>query len=114
MSNLLRAEGAAFFLAAIGVYATLQASWWLFLALILVPDLFMLGYLKDDRLGAVVYNIGHLYPVPILVGALALLFSWQTTLAIAVIWFAHIAMDRAFGFGLKRFGGFKRTHFDDL
>jgi hypothetical protein len=31
-------------------------------------------------------------------------------LSIAMIWLAHIGMDRALGYGLKYFGGFGFTH----
>jgi hypothetical protein len=32
------------------------------------------------------------------------------TLSIAMIWMAHIGLDRALGYGLKYFAGFTYTH----
>ncbi len=47
---LLRLEGAATCAAAIALYFNQSGRWWLFLALILAPDLSMLGYLAGHRL----------------------------------------------------------------
>ncbi|WP_414820051.1 DUF4260 family protein [Staphylococcus epidermidis] len=35
-------------------------------------------------------------------------------LMIGLIFFAHIALDRFLGFGLKKYDGFKSTHLDNL
>ena len=51
------------------LYARTGASWWLFAALWLTPDLSMLGYLAGSCWGARSYNAVHTYVVP---GALAL------------------------------------------
>jgi Domain of unknown function (DUF4260) len=47
---LLRLEGAAVFTAAILIYAHLGLTWWAFVALILIPDASMLGYLANARI----------------------------------------------------------------
>lgn len=57
---LQRLEGLVLLLAALTLYAQLEQSWWLFLILLLAPDLFMLGYLAGPRAGAALYNFGHL------------------------------------------------------
>lgn len=106
----LRLEGLAVLVASVGVFAHVEASWWLFLVLILAPDLAMLGYLAGPRAGAFVYNLFHLYAWP---GALAV---WHLTVGptwaagVAAVWAAHIGMDRAFGYGLKLPDAFKHTH----
>ena len=46
---LLRIEGAALALAALYAYHRIGASWWLFAALILVPDVSFAGYLEIGR-----------------------------------------------------------------
>lgn len=109
-ARLLRAEGLAVFAAALAAYAALGASWWLFAALILVPDLSMLGYLAGPRAGAFVYNAAHTYVAPALLGALAYGVSAPLAGAIALIWTAHIGLDRALGYGLKYTTGFGHTH----
>ena len=110
MNLLLRLEGACYAIAALLIYWQFGFSWWMFAVLILVPDLSMLGYLAGPRVGAISYNIVHATP---LAWALLLttLFSHQNRgLAIALIWFAHIGIDRALGYGLKYATGFKDTH----
>jgi hypothetical protein len=52
MSRLLRFEHAAMALAALVAYQLSGASWWLFAALILLPDVSMAGYLGGPKLGA--------------------------------------------------------------
>lgn len=81
-----------------------------FVLLLLVPDLSMLGYLVNPRLGALTYNTVHTYVVPGVVLALGLLTNTPVMSQIAFIWFAHISMDRTIGFGLKYPNSFKETH----
>jgi hypothetical protein len=109
-SLLLRLEGLAVFIAAIAATIHLNGNGWLFALLLLAPDLSALGYLKDTRTGATLYNIVHSYTLPgaMLAGALAA--NWETGVLLVVIWFAHIGMDRVFGYGLKYSTEFKDTH----
>ena len=106
----LRLEGVLVLALAVWGYAILGGSWWLFAALFLAPDLFMLGYLRDKELGATVYNLGHTYLAP---GALALVgvgLGLSAVLPVALIWAGHIAFDRMLGYGLKTGEGFKQSH----
>lgn len=107
---LLRAEGFAAFAAALLAYHALGASWWLLGALILVPDLSMLGYLAGPRTGAMVYNAAHSYLGPALLGGFAYALGAPLAGAVALIWVAHIGLDRALGYGLKSARGFAHTH----
>lgn len=106
----LRIEGMAIFIAAIATYAWTGGNWILFAALLLAPDLFMLGYLRGPRFGAVIYNLGHVYAVPLALAAFGLIFTVSEAFPVALIWIAHIGMDRTLGYGLKRPSGFKHTH----
>ena len=107
---ILHLEGAAIFVAAIYFYHAGHFSWWLLAAVFLAPDLFMLGYLKDAKWGAAVYNLVHTLAGPAL--RLGITFSLHVTayLPYVLIWLAHIGMDRALGFGLKYPTFFKDTH----
>lgn len=104
-----RAEGAAVLAAALVAYAWLGASWLLFAGLLLLPDLGMLGYLAGPRVGAITYNLVHMYAGPA-VAVLAGVAGVTWALPVGVIWLAHIGMDRALGYGLKLPSGFKDTH----
>lgn len=106
----LRAEAIGVLLAVLGAYAASGASWLLFIGLLLVPDLAMIGYAAGPRIGAMSYNLMHLYVWPALLLALwgVGIASWA--LAPGLIWATHIAMDRALGYGLKEPDAFKHTH----
>ncbi|MFI7204585.1 DUF4260 domain-containing protein [Micromonospora aurantiaca (nom. illeg.)] len=103
--------------AALAVVVTVAAGypWWSLLALFLVFDLSMLGYLHGPRVGAVCYNVAHSYTLPAALGAVAVAaaasgdrIDWLGVLAVA--WAFHIAVDRALGYGLKTTEGFEHTH----
>jgi len=108
--RLLRLEGGLVLVAALAGYAHLGASWGLLVVLLLVPDLLMAGYLLGPRMGAVLYNAGHTYAGPFLLGAAAVAGGGNLLGAVALVWTAHIGMDRALGYGLKRPSGFHDTH----
>jgi hypothetical protein len=107
---LLRIEGTVVFLAALLLYSNLQFAWLTLILLFLTPDLSMLAYLVNPRLGSQAYNLVHTYVLPISVTILALLFNWTLGIQIALIWMAHIGLDRLFGYGLKYPDAFKHTH----
>lgn len=107
---LLRIEGAAIFACSLFFYRSLGVSWLLFVALFLWPDLFMVGYLANVKLGAVLYNLVHTDALPLVLGAASLFFRHPGFLAFTAIWLAHIGFDRALGYGLKYSTSFKDTH----
>lgn len=108
--NILKSEALAFFIAAVWAYFLLGASWWLFLVFLLVPDVFMVGYVRNSKFGALVYNVGHTYVTPALLFCVFLVTHQFVLVPISIIWIAHISMDRVLGFGLKLDSGFKDTH----
>jgi hypothetical protein len=107
---LLRVEETALLVAAVFLYAHFHFSWVLFAVLFLAPDLFMLGYLANPRLGSALYNLGHFIFVPLALFAVAVATRHPVLAAIAIIWFSHIAFDRMLGYGLKYPAHFKDTH----
>ncbi|MFV9505191.1 MAG: DUF4260 family protein [Oscillochloridaceae bacterium umkhey_bin13] len=109
---LLRIEGLVLFGGALALYAYLGANWWFFALLLLAPDLAILGYLAGPRLGSMLYNLTHTTVLPYLLGLLSLLSGSLLGLSLALIWLAHIGMDRMVGYGLKYRDGFRHTHLD--
>ena len=107
---ILRLEGAVLLAGGLAAYAALGASWWLFAALFLLPDIFMLGYLIDTRRGAALYNLGHSTALPALTIAGGLLAGSTLAIAAGMVWLAHIGFDRAIGYGLKYPDAFRHTH----
>jgi hypothetical protein len=112
--SLLRVENAAIALIACAAYYASGGSFGLFLALILVPDVAMLGYLHGPKLGSLLYNLTHTYTFPLLLGSAAEAASNDTAMLISLIWFGHIGIDRAVGFGLKYASAFGDTHLGRL
>ena len=106
---LLRVEGVALALAAVFMFHRLGMNWWWF-ALILVPDISMAAYFFGTRPGAIAYNATHVTLGPLLLAALGFLLPSFDLIAIALVWAAHIGIDRALGFGLKYGAGFGFTH----
>lgn len=92
------------------LYAHTGASWWLFAALWLAPDLSMIGYLAGPRWGASVYNAIHSFVTPATLYVCSLLLHTPGLVPFALIWFNHIGVDRLLGYGLKYPAGFGWTH----
>ena len=107
---LLRLEGLAVGGAAVWGFALTGASWWVFAALALAPDLAMTGYLRGPRVGAAAYNAVHTYAAPVALAAVASAAGWTPGLPVALVWAAHVGLDRALGYGLKLPTGFHDTH----
>ena len=109
--RILRSEGLVLLVAALAAYFTgLDEPWWLVPLLIFAPDVFMVGYARSNRLGALLYNFAHSYPIPALLGAGALWADRTLWQGVALVWLAHIGMDRAMGYGLKYDTDFEDTH----
>ncbi len=108
--TLLRLEGAALAIACMVFYSYFEGSWWMFALLLLAPDLSFLGYLGGPRTGAAAYNIAHAAIIPMLLGIVGMVVPSALAMHLALIWCAHIGIDRALGYGLKYDAGFSFTH----
>jgi hypothetical protein len=107
---LLHLEGAAVLVFSLCAYHWQHGSWSLFALLLLAPDLSMLGYLVNVRVGAQLYNAVHTYVGPLLLALYSVGAGHPALLPLTLIWFAHIGMDRMLGYGLKYPTHFKDTH----
>ncbi|WP_221394434.1 DUF4260 domain-containing protein [Dyadobacter sp. NIV53] len=114
MKTLLKLEDLAQFLLAIFLFTRLDFAWWWFPALILLPDLSMVGYVVNTKTGAIMYNFIHHKGTGILVGVIGLISGNQAILLAGIILFGHSAMDRIFGYGLKYNDDFKHTHLGQI
>jgi len=128
MKTLLKLEELAQFLACLMILVFSDVPWWAFLALLLGPDIGMLGYLVNSKIGAVSYNILHHKGFALFVafiGGLAYysvmsrhnvngldsIASFERAMVLfAVILYGHASMDRIFGYGLKFGDNFHHTH----
>ena len=107
---LLRLEGAGLLALSLFLYWHLQGSWIAFVLLLLVPDVGMLGYLRGPRLGAATYNLTHIEVLPAALAFIAFTLGYEILMWPALIWLAHIGMDRSLGYGLKLPTAFQDTH----
>lgn len=110
MKNVLKLEEAALFALSLYLFNQLHFVWWWFPALLLVPDISMLGYLVNSKVGGICYNIFHHR-----LSAVGLaLYGWTTGEQLwqlaAIMLFAHISFDRIMGYGLKYLDSFNNTH----
>lgn len=109
---LLRIEGGVLLALSVLLYWVSGGSWVLFALLILVPDVSALGYLLGAKIGTAAYNSVHHYALPAGLTAFGVLAGSPLAVGLALVWFAHIGMDRLVGYGLKYASGFKDTHLD--
>lgn len=86
----------------------------MFLLLLLAPDVFMIGYMINNKIGAYLYNVAHTYTTPLLLLLAGNIISMNNLTMISLIWLAHIGMDRMLGYGLKYASGFKDTHIQNI
>lgn len=114
MKTLLKSEELALFLASIYLFSRLNFAWWWFPALLLLPDISMLGYLINPAVGAITYNFVHHKGLGLVVGLLGLMLGNQYLMLAGVILVAHSSMDRVAGYGLKYFDSFKHTSLGSL
>lgn len=108
--RLLHLEGVVVLAAAIALYFDAGYGWLLLVLLFLAPDLSMLGYLGGPRVGALAYDVVHTYALPVALGAVGVLGGYGLATQLALVWAAHIGMDRMLGYGLKYPTAFKDTH----
>jgi hypothetical protein len=107
---LLRLEGLAVFIGAIAVYLDNDYSLLALVLLFLTPDISFLGYLAGPRTGSLVYDAVHTYVAPLTLGIAGVITESDVPMQVALIWSAHIGMDRALGYGLKYPTAFEDTH----
>lgn len=110
MKNILKLEEFGQFMLALFLFCRLNYAWWVFPALLLLPDLSMVGYLVNTRTGAFLYNFFHHKLLAICIGLLGIALNNAVLMLAGVILFAHSSMDRIFGYGLKHHDDFKHTH----
>ncbi|AHF14430.1 DUF4260 domain-containing protein [Niabella soli] len=110
MKRLIRIEELVMaLLSCFGLYH-FQAPWWCYLLLLLGPDISMLGYLINNKAGALLYNFFHHKGVAGIIFMAGVLMEERLLLITGLIWFGHASLDRGFGYGLKLNKGFNYTH----
>ncbi|RDC56435.1 DUF4260 family protein [Pedobacter chinensis] len=110
MKTLLKLEEIAMFLFCIFLFSKLNFAWWWFPALLLLPDIGMIGYVVNQKVGAFTYNFTHHRLIATIIAFYAITYGYDGWKLIAIILFAHISFDRMLGYGLKYNDHFQNTH----
>jgi len=110
METTLKIEELAQFGLGIALFSNLDFTWWWFPVLILLPDIGMIGYAFNSKVGALIYNLFHNKALGIAFILIGMFWLNETVTLAGIILFSHSAMDRIFGYGLKYPDSFKNTH----
>jgi hypothetical protein len=111
-----RIEGALVFGALLVILVSIDATssfapLWAMALLFFAPDLSFAGYLAGPRIGAMVYNLAHLYGFGMALIGLGFLIGPNLDLVVlGMLWAAHAGFDRMLGYGLKEPTAFADTH----
>lgn len=114
MKTLIKVEEVAQFILTIVLFNQLPFAWWLFPALLFLPDLSITGYVFGNKAGAFAYNFFHYKALAIAVGLTGHFWGNDPFLLAGIILYAHSSMDRMLGYGLKLDTGFKFTHLGEI
>lgn len=98
------------FILGLALFNTLEYTWWVFPAALLLPDISMAGYLLGNHIGAYVYNLFHHKGMAVLVYATGFMSGVQVLMLTGIILFSHASLDRVLGYGLKYTDSFQHTH----
>jgi hypothetical protein len=116
MKKTLRLEEIA--MTALGIYLlrfhNLGLAIWAWCLLFFTPDISMLGYLANPKIGAIAYNIFHHKGIAITLIGIGYFLQIELLIAIGILLFAHSSFDRMMGYGLKYRTSFNDTHLGKL
>ena len=110
MKNLLKLEELSLLGLALFLFYGLDYGWGWYALLFLTPDLSMVGYLANPRLGAWTYNLIHHKGLAVVLYVLGSLLSIPWLMFAGTLLLGHSSFDRVFGYGLKHEDAFQNTH----
>jgi len=110
MKNLLKIEEFFLFGLALFLFSGLDYGWSWYALLFFAPDLSMLGYLGNPRMGAWTYNLIHHKGVAVAIYVLGYLLTVPWLMFAGTILLGHSSFDRVLGYGLKHEDAFQSTH----
>ena len=110
MKNLLKIEELFLFGLALFLFSKLDYAWSWYALLFFAPDLSMLGYLANPRLGAWAYNLIHHKAVAVALYLLGYLLTVPGLMFAGTLLLGHSSLDRVLGYGLKHEDAFQNTH----
>lgn len=105
-------------LEALGIFSLITAAYFhiypesrgLYFLLFFIPDLSFAAYLISKKWGAIAYNILHHQGIWAVLLIVCFFTNEAYWIKVSIIFLAHSAFDRVWGYGLKYFDGFEHTH----
>jgi len=110
MKNLLKLEELSLLGLSLFLFSGLEYGWGWYALLFLTPDLSMVGYLANPRLGSWTYNLVHHKGLSVVLYILGYLLSTPWLMFVGTLLLGHSSFDRVFGYGLKHEDAFQNTH----
>ena len=110
MKVVLKLEEAAMLFLSYLAFIHLDLPGWWYWVFLLAPDVSMLGYLINPKVGAISYNIAHHKAIAIAILVIGFLLPSTGLQFVGIIMFGHSSMDRLLGYGLKFPDSFHHTH----
>ena len=110
MKNILKLEEAAMFVFCIYALSLFRAGWWVYLLMVIGPDIGCIGYAIGKKAGAVCYNLFHHKGIAVAIFLAGFILHDEWTQVAGIVLFGHSSMDRMLGYGLKLNEGFRHTH----
>lgn len=112
MKLLLKLEELSIFILVTILAFKINNSLIIYLICSLLPDISMIGYLVNNKIGAFIYNLVHHKALGIIILGLGLATEMQIYQYAGLILIAHSSIDRVLGLGLKYSDNFKHTHLE--
>lgn len=110
MKTLLKLEELFLLGLSLFLFSELDYSWGWYALLFLTPDLSMIGYLWNPRVGSWTYNLIHHKGISVALYVLGYLLSVPWLMFAGTLLLGHSSFDRMFGYGLKYPDAFQNTH----
>ena len=112
MKYLLQAESIVPFILSVFLLNTLPMhfAWWAWTLIFLAPDISMIGYIVNNKVGTYTYNFFHHQMIAIIVWGIGLWLHQPYVELAGLVLLGHSSLDRVMGYGLKTGEGFKFTH----
>jgi len=110
MKNLVKLEELSLLGLTLFLFSGLDYGWGWYALLFLTPDLSMVGYLANPRLGSWTYNLVHHKGLAVALYVLGYLLSIPWLMFAGTLLLGHSSFDRVFGYGLKHEDAFQNTH----
>jgi len=114
MKRIIQLEEAFMLSFSIAVLISFDATWWVYILILIGPDISMVGYVAGNKTGAVCYNLFHHKGIAIAIFLTGFFNHFYWLEITGLILFGHSSLDRMLGYGLKYSTGFQFTHLGQI